>query len=495
MAAYFSANNSVNNNNWQLYKLGDDQSVTQWTAINNMGAGFGFLPLDPTSFNNAVWYDGNSASQGRQLYRLLPDGSFTLWTAINPGGGGLFPDPLNPINPMAPVDEDLTVFNNALWFDGRTPNVGNQLYKLGNDGSVTLWTAVNTGAAAGLDPGQFTEFNGSLWFDGNLPLVGRQLFRLEPDGSVIPWSFINPGGGGLQRRKDSLVFQNDLWFGGAAAGQGNQLYKLGFDNTLTRWTAINPNGGGPNIRAPGFDPLDLTAFASNVWIDGIASNAMGAQLYKLGFDGSVTQWTAIPDFIPRAGLTGQFTVFQDAMWFTGNAPGQGAQLYKLGNDGSVTQWTAINPGGGGLSGPTPMNPMAADNGVVLVPFANALWFGGNTADGTNQLFKLGFDGSVTQWTATPGGFNPIFVGDGINTLPPLNGVPPNPQPLPGAGGPLIDTDSTAQSIFQNAAWLQGRSPAGGTELFKLGADGSVTEWKDINPGPGSSFPYDWSGRL
>ena len=102
MAAYFSANNSVNDNNWQLYKLGDDQSVTQWTAINNMGAGFGFLPLDPTLFNNAVWYDGNSATQGRQLYRLLPDGTVTMWTAINSGGGGLFPIIPNPI-PIPPL--------------------------------------------------------------------------------------------------------------------------------------------------------------------------------------------------------------------------------------------------------------------------------------------------------------------------------------------------------------------------------------------------------
>jgi len=240
------------------------------------------------------------------------------------------------------------------------------------------------------------------------------------------------------------------------------------------------------LRGGGFDPLDLTQFAGAVWIDGEASDAMGAQLYKLGFDGSVTQWTASPDFTPRAGTAGQFTEFQGALWFTATAPGQGGQLYKLGNDGSVTKWTAINTGGGGLSG------APGDNGVVLVEFANALWFGGNANDGTNQLFKLGFDGSVTQWTAVPGGFNPIFVSDAINTLPPLNGG----VVLPGRGGTPVDIDSTARSIdlMQNAAWLQGRSNAGGFELFKLGADGSVTLWKDINPGPGSSFPYDWSGR-
>src|SRR5262249_10389108 len=386
MAAYFSANNSVNNDNWQLYKLGDDQSVTQWTAINNMGAGFGFLPLDPTLFNNAVWYDGNAGGvEGRQLYKLGADGSFTLWTALNPGGGGLFPDPI-PNPPPVPVAVDLTVFNNALWFDGQTPNQGNQLYKLGSDGSVTKWTAINPGGG-GLDPGQFTEFNGSLWFDGDTGTQGRHLYKLGADGSVTKWTAVNPGGGGLHRRCHSLEFQNALWFGGAAVGQGNQLYKLGNDGSLTRWTSINPNGMNP--RGNGFDPLDLTQFAGNVWIDGIASDALGAQLYKLGFDGSVTQWTAIPGFVPRAGTTGQFTTFQDALWFTGNAPGQGGQLYKLGNDGSVTKWTAINTGGGGLSAP-------GGNGVVLVEFANALWFGGNAADGTNQLFKLGFDGSVTQ---------------------------------------------------------------------------------------------------
>src|SRR5262249_29210345 len=152
----------------------------------------------------------------------------------------------------------------------------------------------------------------------------------------------------------SSEFNGALWLGGATAGQGRQLYKLGNDGSVTKWTAINTGGGG-------LDPVDITTFEGNAWLNGNA----------------------------------------------------GRQLYKLGNDGSVTKWTAINTGGGGLSAP-------GGNGVVLVEFANALWFGGNAADGTNQLFKLGFDGSVTQWTATPGGFNPIFVGDGINTLPPLN---------------------------------------------------------------------------
>jgi hypothetical protein len=32
----------------------------------------------------------------------------------------------------------------------------------------------------------------------------------------------------------------------------------------------------------------------------------------------------------------------------------------------------------------------------------------------------------------------------------------------------------------------------GNELYKLGADGSFTFWKDINPGAPSSNPVDWA---
>ena len=185
----------------------------------------------------------------------------------------------------------------------------------------------------------------------------------------------------------------------------------------------------------------------------------------------MTQWTAIPDpFGPAPGGSGIFTNFQDALWFADGAPGQGRQLYKLGNDGSVTKWTALSTGlAGGLD--------------PLVPFVfnDAVWFNGNTASG-RQLFKLGNDGSVTQWTAFPGGFDPILVSAGVSRLPPNPGNPPFPQ----------DPDSTPSSIFQNAAWLQGTSPTLGTELYKLGADGSVTLWKDINPGPNGSVPYDWA---
>src|SRR5262249_42251467 len=133
-STFFRAFNPSNGGS-QLYKLGADQSVTQWTAINPGGGGLG--PGDLTEFDGNVWFNGATPTQGSQLYKLGFDGSVTKWTAINPGGGGLGPG-------------DLTDFNDALWFNGSAPGQGFQLYKLGNDGSVTKWTALNTGGI-GLD--------------------------------------------------------------------------------------------------------------------------------------------------------------------------------------------------------------------------------------------------------------------------------------------------------------------------------------------------------
>jgi len=56
---------------FQLYQLGADQSVTQWTAIGDVGAPGGFNPLDLTEFNGAVWFEGfTGLFTVGQLYKL-----------------------------------------------------------------------------------------------------------------------------------------------------------------------------------------------------------------------------------------------------------------------------------------------------------------------------------------------------------------------------------------------------------------------------------------
>ena len=105
----------------------------------------------------------------------------------------------------------------------------------------------------------------------------------------------------------------------------------------------------------------------------------------------------------------------------------------------------------------------------MTVFNGALWFDGRTPANGFQLYKLGNDGSVTQWTDIGGGLNPR----------PVSTVADDP-------------DSTPLSVFDNALWFRGDNPTLGNELYKLGADGSFTFWKDINPGAPSSAPHDWA---
>src|SRR5262249_61878516 len=107
------------------------------------------------------------------------------------------------------------------------------------------------------------------------------------------------------------------YFSATSAASGFQLYKLGFDDSVTKWTD------------PGFSlsPFDLTFFNDAVWFGG-ATPANGNQLYKLGIDGSVTKWTSIGnDFAPP-----DMTVFNNALWDERLEGSQG-QSWKLGFDG------------------------------------------------------------------------------------------------------------------------------------------------------------------
>jgi len=71
---------------------------------------------------------------------------------------------------------------------------------------------------------------------------------------------------------------------------------------------------------------------------------------------------------------------------------------------------------------------------------------------------------------------------------------PQPKPQPDTSGRRYvraETDSTPLSVFDNALWFNAHNSMLGNELYKLGADGSFTFWKDINPGAANSNPHGW----
>src|SRR5262249_38519438 len=114
-----------------------------------------------------AWFSGSTATQGNQLFKLGFDGSVTQWTAVNN------------LNPHAPFDnEGFTTFHDALWFTGNAPGQGEQLYKLGNDGSVAKWTGFTTGGG-GWNPAELFVFDDALWFSGQMPLKANSCSSWE----------------------------------------------------------------------------------------------------------------------------------------------------------------------------------------------------------------------------------------------------------------------------------------------------------------------------
>src|SRR5262249_36610173 len=149
---YFIAFSAASGN--QLYKLLPNESVLKWTD-----PGISLNPHDLTLFNNAVWFGGDTAANGNQLYKLGIDGSVTKWTSM---GATLVP-------------QDFSFFNTALWCESSKTRPA-QLYKMGFDGSVPKWTAA-PGGGRGLQPLGMTVFNDALWFNGPTPANGFQLYK------------------------------------------------------------------------------------------------------------------------------------------------------------------------------------------------------------------------------------------------------------------------------------------------------------------------------
>jgi hypothetical protein len=148
------------------------------------------------------------------------------------------------------------------------------------------------------------------------------------------------------------------------------------------------------------NPSYAVSFNNALWFNGIDTTTGQQQLYKLGADGSVTKWTANPG--AGAGLSPiDLTVFNGALWFTGETPANGNQLYKLGADGSVTLWTKV----GANLDPIPVSAASDNPATPLSAANNALWFQGFASPGNSELFKLGSDGSFTLWGGTGAGIS------------------------------------------------------------------------------------------
>ena len=314
---FFSAKGATGR---ELYKF--DGTNVSLVADISPGGGYygGSRPRDLTVFNNELFFSAQGINEGddrnpitdTELYKF--DGTnVSLVADISPGRGSSYP-------------RDLTVFNNELFFSAETKTTRRELYKfVGN--RVSLVADIVSGKGFSFPEG-FTVFNDELYFSATR-YIGTELYKFDGT-SVSLVADISPGGGyyGGSRPSDFTIFNDELFFSAETKTTGRELYK--FDGTSVSLVAdINPG-----IRYS--SPYDLTVFNDELFF-GAETRTTGTELYK--FDG--TNVDLVADIFPGRSLSysnlieanssypGEFTVFNNELFFTAEDGTPGDKLYKL----------------------------------------------------------------------------------------------------------------------------------------------------------------------
>ena len=261
----------------------------------------------------------------------------------------------------------------------------------------------------------------------------------------------------------------------------------------------------------------VNARPPSIYFSAIAPGSSGADLYRLGADGS---FEAIPVRTDagaasgsRAGANGGYMVFNERLYFFADTDAGPAGLFSLGPDGSVTPVSGIR---------------AAPDGVnAHFTIFDKLYF---VADGPqgDSVYSIDWDGNVTSLDSSGWDYPPILVGDNVNSYSNDNGFVffdgaiyfsaySGGAPLlfrldPGSNTPVLVNAQVSYVgedggffVYNNALYFNGYdASSGGEYVYRLDA-GSATPTRltdgfghDVGHSfltPANFYQYDPSGGL
>ncbi len=410
------------------------------TLVADLRAGpDGSDPVDLVSFDSSLFFIANDAASGS------PD----IWrTDGTPGSTSLAIDAST-----ANFPEQLTVFDEALFFVGRLGNNGSELLRsLGTEASTSLVVDIYPGSISG-SPSDFTVAGGTLYFTAQAPTSGRELYatdgtagntvlleiapgldsavptQLTALGSSVvftlgngnldaePWiSDGTPGGtfeladlfaaDGSSPHDARLVTPGELWFAAAGTGVGVEIWRT--DGTSLGTTLVADVADQPS--SAGSDPRDFATLANRVFF-GANDGVHGDEPWVS--DGTPEGTYLLGDL--RTGPSGSgalnFTAVGSRVVFAANGDA-GWQLY--GTDGTLagTELIDVAPGG---SASDPAGMAVIDGRLFVTLRTDATgrepWVSDGTLAGTASLGDL-FPGPST---GSYSGFTPfegqvLFVG-------------------------------------------------------------------------------------
>jgi ELWxxDGT repeat protein len=397
-----------------------------------------------------------------------------LWTSDGTAGGTRLVAALNPATLHLLPPHNLFHFNGSLYFTADSGMHGDQLYR--TDGTAEGTVAL-TNVPGGIFPHDPIVLDGTLYFSVNDGVHGDLLWKSDgtPEGTT-------PIIGALGGRSPTL-FKGAIYYS-ARTNPTNQAYQVWkTDGTAEGTVQITDLNTGSFF---GLSPSNFTVFKDALYFSG-NDGVHGNQLWKS--DGT-TAGTEMLTNISGSGFSyyGPLTIFKDTLYFQ-FAVASGVQLWKT--DGTAAGTTLVAR----LNVSNRPREMIDVNGTLFILISDdahggidRLWTSDGTTSGTVALVSMPIIRDLIDYNGTlffeandgVHGYQ-LWKSDGtaagtdmVTNVNPTQWLGLSPGPLTIADGRLL---------------FAGTDGVNGQELWVSDgtADGTVMV-ADLNPGPASSSP-------
>jgi trimeric autotransporter adhesin len=426
---YFADTDGVNGT--ELWKSDGTALGTSMLAdINPGSASSSPTHLTAVGSGTQVFFIANDGTHGTELWGSNGT-TTTLLADINPGGANS--------NPTA-----LTDFGGTLYFGADDGSKAVELWKSDGTPAGTQLVAQISPPGLGGSISNTAVFNGALYFQADDGVHGRELWRSDGTGAGTSLlKDINQTAGNANANPFAEL-NGHLLFSAFDNVNGNELWTSdGTTAGTSLVTNIVPGLGSSNPAPQTFNPTDSTsATLGNRVIFSADDGVHGAEPWVT--DGTAAGTTPLADINPGSGPSSPqyMTTMGGAVYFVASDGTHPSELWRTdGTPGGTTLVTSINACSFSFEG-------------CMVPIGSTLYFTGDDGSGP-KLWRT--DG-------TP-------AGTSLVSAAPSQGI----IDLVGLGGTLY---------FDGC-------DANGCELWRSDGTGAGTTLvKDINPGAGSSQPYN-----
>ncbi len=376
-------------------------TVTQTVSVDLVGAND--APTIAGAVNNeSLYFSGIEYGVGQELYRVNQDGAVELVVDLFAGNESGF------------ATKSMAYFNGALYFSGDNGTSGHELQRLDlATGDVTLISDLYLGAVASggvvygnsSAPLELTVFNNELYFSAYQPGMGKELHKLDGNGNV---SLVSDMYSGTAHSNPEYLtaFNGGLYFGGGSDGVGSELNRLNSDGSIDVLTDLRSGTAGA-------DPRYLTEMNGDLYFtaysDAVQSGYQG--LYRYNSDGSLDHLAQTANGAALKGVA-HITEFNGDLYFSARGA-NGVELHKMSADGTVTQVADINPGGN-----ADPHMFAELNGY--------LYFKATSNSSSHNIYRIDSDGSLSEHAALSSSISPA---DSVSFMEAFNGALYSVSPL------------------------------------------------------------------